>query len=116
SGFGRDRRARLCADGERAPARRALQQMVFAPAADGGNAQSADESAACRDFQSPRRAGGDHSAGLSVVSTMRLGHQRKIRPYAVQMTRNMNTPANTTSVKKCPPPAMRSTPTALPKA
>ena len=32
------------------------------------------------------------------------------------MTRYMNTPANTTSVKKCPPPAMRSTPTALPKA
>jgi ABC-type amino acid transport substrate-binding protein len=72
----RDRRARLYADGERAAARRALQQMVLAPAADGGNAQSADEPAARGDFQSPRRAGVDHSTGLSVLSAMRFGHQR----------------------------------------
>src|SRR5580692_12592408 len=56
-GLYRDRRARLCADGERAAARRALQQMVFAPAADRRDAQSADEPAARGDFPRPWCAG-----------------------------------------------------------
>ena len=60
----------------RAAARRALQQMVLAPAADRGDAQSADEPAARRNFPRARRAGIDHSAGLSVLSPMRFGHQR----------------------------------------
>src|SRR5262249_12702208 len=64
-------------------------------------------------FRSPRSRSIPRS---TAPSDIRLPGQRESQPCTSQISRNMNTPANTPSLKKWAPAAIRSTPTAAPKA